>query len=69
MISLYLKVGKPLDAKKLKHKLQEARYEIEMLDAVMNLDFTRPKEKNRLEALEQGVDLTDPRVIEEFKKL
>ena len=38
-ITLYLKAGKPKDAKKLKDQLESARYEIEMMDMMMNLDF------------------------------
>lgn len=35
----------------------------------MNLDFTRPKEKARKQAEEVGLDLTDPQVVAEFKKI
>ena len=51
----------------LKHKLQEAQYEVELLYVVMNLDFNKPKEKQRKDALEKGVDLTDPRIVSQFK--
>ena len=44
-IALYLKAGRPAEAKKLKKSLQDAKYEIELLDVVMNLDFTKPKGK------------------------
>lgn len=35
----------------------------------MNLDFSRPKEKAKAMAEEMGIDLTDPVVINEFKKM
>lgn len=68
-ISLYLKAGRYQEAKKLKQSLSEARCEIEMLDMVMNLDFTRPKGKAKQKADEMGLDLTDPQIIKEFKKI
>ena len=35
----------------------------------MNLDFSRPTEKMRALAKEHNIDLTDPHVIKEFKKI
>lgn len=68
-IALYLKAGKIAEAKEIKKSLQHARYEIEMLDCVMNLDFERPRPKAQEMALEMGIDLTDEVVIREFKKI
>lgn len=53
----------------LKKQLQEARYEIEVLDIVLNLDFKRPRKKAMEEAEKNGIDLHDPLVIAEFKKI
>lgn len=35
----------------------------------MNLDFTKPTEKMRKLAVEHKIDLNDPNVINEFKKI
>ena len=69
VVELYVRTGKFAEAKQLRTSLQQARYEIEMLDWVMNLDFTRPKPKAKELAMEMGIDLTDPVVIGEFQKL
>ena len=68
-IDLYAKTGRIAEARQLKTSLQQARYEIEMLDCVMNLDFTKPRAKAKEMALEMGIDLTDPVVIGEFQKI
>lgn len=68
-VQLFIRSGKVNEAKQLKTSLQQARYEIEMLDCVMNLDFTKPREKAKMMADEMGIDLTDPVVIGEFKKM
>lgn len=68
-IQLFLRSGQMKEAQQLKTSLQQARYEVEMLDCVMNLDFERPKEKAKAMADEMGIDLTDPIVIEEFKRM
>ena len=62
-IALYLKAGKYAEAKRLKMQLQQARYEIELLDIVMNLDFTRPKGKAKQMAEEMNIDMTDPKIL------
>ena len=69
VVELYVRTGKYAEAKQLRTSLQQARYEIEMLDWVMNLDFNRPKPKAKELAMEMGIDLTDPVVISEFQKL
>jgi hypothetical protein len=68
-IELFMRSGKVSEAKQLKTSLQQARYEIEMLDCVMNLDFTKPRAKAKAMADEMGIDLTDEVVISEFKKM
>lgn len=68
-IELYARTGKIAEARQLKSSLQQARYEIEMLDCVMNLDFSKPRAKAKDLAMEMGIDLTDPVVIREFQKI
>ena len=41
-IGIYLKAGLYQQARALKKQMTEAKCEIEMLDMVMNLDFSRP---------------------------
>jgi len=50
----------------LKLSISEARYELELLDIVMNLDFTKPKGKAKQLANELGLDINDPSLIEGF---
>ena len=40
--------------------MTDAKCEIEMLDMVMNLDFSRPRPQAMEQAKAQGIDLTDP---------
>lgn len=68
-IEMYARSGKVAEARRLKSSLEQARYEIEMLDCVMNLDFTKPRPKAKEMASEMGIDLTDPVVIREFQKI
>lgn len=68
-VALFLRAGKMKEAKELKNSLEQARYEIEMLDSVMNLDFTKPRAKAKEMADEMGIDLTDPVVVQEFQKM
>ena len=66
---LFKKAGRIKEAKLIKKKLEETRYAKEHLKHVMNLDFSRPTEKMKNLAKEHNIDLTDPAVIEEFKKI
>lgn len=66
---LFKKTGRIKEAKLIKKKLEEALYAKEHLIHVMNLDFTRPTAKMRDMALKNNIDLNDPNVIEEFKKI
>ena len=68
-ISIYLKAGWIGDAKKLKDQLKEARYEVEMMELTMNMDFSKPKPGALEDAKKQGLDLTDPLVIAEFERI
>ena len=66
---LFKKAGRIKEAKMIKKKIEETRYAKEHLLHVMNLDFTKPTEKMRKLAIEHNIDLTDPIVIKEFKKI
>lgn len=66
---LFKKTGRISEAKMIKSKLEEAWYAKEHLYHVMNLDFSRPTPKMIAMSREQGIDLKDPAVIEEFKKI
>lgn len=68
-VALFVRAGKISEARELKKSLEQARYEIEMLDSVMNLDFSKPRSKAKQMSDEMGIDLTDPIVIQEFQKM
>lgn len=42
-----MKTNKVKEAVKLKQHLKDVRIELELMDLVMNLDFSKPKEKLR----------------------
>lgn len=66
---LFKKTGRIKEAKMIKEKLVEALYAKEHLLHVMNLDFSKPTEKMRKIAKEHHIDLKDPSIISEFKKI
>ena len=66
---LFKKTGRVKEAKEMKIKVEEARFAKEHFKMVMNMDFSKPTSKMRKMAEEHGIDLTDPKVIEEFKKI
>ena len=66
---LFKKAGKLREAKVLKAKIQETKYAKEHLIKIMNLDFSRPTQKMKDLAVKSGINLTDPLVINEFKKI
>ena len=66
---LFKKTGRIKEAKLIKKKLEEARYAKEHLLHVMNLDFSRPTQKMLDLAKQHKIDLKDPGVIDEFKKI
>lgn len=50
-------------------KLIEAKYHKYHLETMLNQDYERPTEKALEDAKKSGIDLRDPIVIEEFKRL
>lgn len=66
---LFKKTGRIKEAKLIKEKLQEAIYAKEHLRNVMNLDFSRPTQKMKELAKQHNIDLTNPTVLSEFKKI
>jgi hypothetical protein len=66
---LLRRTGRLKEAKAIKAKLFEARFAKEHLLQVMNLDFDRPTPKMREMAAKNNIDLKDPYVIDEFKKI
>lgn len=66
---LFKKTGRIKEAKMIREKLEEALYAKEHLLHVMNLDFSRPTEKMKKIAKEHYINLRDPTVISEFKKI
>lgn len=47
----------------------DAKYHKYHLEHMLNLDYSNPNPKMMRKAKESGIDLTDPLVIEEFKRL
>jgi hypothetical protein len=66
---LFSKTGRCKESKLVKQKLEEALFAKEHLFHVMNLDFNKPTAKLREMARKNNIDLTDPTVIEEFKRI
>mmetsp|Transcript_40280 Transcript_40280/g.29696 ORF Transcript_40280/g.29696 Transcript_40280/m.29696 type:complete len:171 (+) Transcript_40280:804-1316(+) len=66
---LFKKTGRSQEAKEIKERLEEAKFAKEHFSMVMNLDFSRPTAKMQKMASEHGIDLNDPLVLEEFKKI
>lgn len=66
---LFRKTGRGKEAKIVRQKLEEAIFAKEHLFHVMNLDFSRPTAKLREMARKNNIDLRDPGVIEEFKRI
>jgi hypothetical protein len=66
---LFKKTGRGKEAKVVKQKLEEAVFAKEHLYHVMNLDFTRPTPKLIEMARKNHIDLGDPQVIEEFRRI
>ena len=64
---MFKRVGQIEDAKEIKQKIKEMKFAKEHLTLVMNLDFTRPTQKMKDMAENAGIDLKDPKIIEEFK--
>ena len=66
---LLKKTGRIQEAKQIKMRMEEAKFAKEHLYHVMNLDFSKPTAKMRDMAVKHNIDLHDPQVIEEFKKI
>mmetsp|Transcript_3559 Transcript_3559/g.6062 ORF Transcript_3559/g.6062 Transcript_3559/m.6062 type:complete len:151 (-) Transcript_3559:577-1029(-) len=66
---LLKKAGKLAEASEVREKLIETKYAKEHLKMVMNMDFTKPTPKMLKMAKENNINLNDPGVIEEFKKI
>lgn len=66
---LFKKTGRIKEAKMIKEKLVEAKYAKIHLIHVMNLDFSKPTNKMIEIAKNNKIDLKDPQVIEEFRKI
>ena len=66
---LFKKTGRISEAKLIKQKLIEALYAKEHLKLVMNMDFSRPTPRMIQMAVKNNIDLSDPLVIEEFRKI
>jgi len=66
---IFKKAGKFKEAKMMKEKIKETKYAKEHLKVVMSLDFTKPTPKMVEMAQKNNIDLNDPKVTEEFKKI
>ena len=66
---LLRKTGRLAEAKAVKAKLLEAKYAKAHLERVMNLDFDRPTQRMRETARRTNIDLRDPAVLAEFRKI
>ena len=66
---IFKKAGKLKEAKLMKEKIKETKYAKEHLKLVMNLDFQKPTQKLKKLADKNQIDLLDPKVINEFKKI
>ena len=55
--------------KLVREKIRETIYAREHLRLVMNLDFTKPTDKMREMAQKNNINVNDPAVIAEYKKI
>ena len=53
----------------IKDKIKETKYAKEHLKLVMNLDFTKPTQKMIDMAQTNNININDPIIINEFKKI
>ena len=65
----FIKAGKMKEAAMIRDKIKETKYAKEHLKLVMNLDFSRPTPKMVEMAGKNNIDLKDPIVIREFRKI
>ena len=66
---IFKKGGKFKEADLMKAKIKETKYAKQHLKLVMNLDFNKPTPKMIEMAKTNNIDLNDPKVLEEFKKI
>jgi len=66
---LFKKTGRIKEARMMKKKIQEVMYSKEHLSQVMNLDFSKPTQKMKEMSLKYNIDLKDPSIIDEFKRI
>lgn len=66
---LFKRTGRMKEAKVIKQKLVEAKYAKEHLILVMNMDFSKPTARMQEMARVNKIDLKDPMVLKEFKKI
>ena len=66
---LFKRTGRIKEAKLIKAKLIEAKYAKEHLIHVMNMDFSKPTPRMLEMAQKNKIDLKDPIVIAEFRKI
>lgn len=66
---LFKRTGRIKEAKLIKAKLIEAKYAKEHLIHVMNMDFSKPTVRMLEMAKKNKIDLKDPIVIAEFRKI
>ncbi|CAD8198912.1 unnamed protein product [Paramecium octaurelia] len=69
MVKTFLQNGQLKEAVDLKDKLQKALIAKQQLEKISQLDFNRPKKKLQLYAQQFGIDLLDPQVQNEFKRI
>ncbi|CAD8183711.1 unnamed protein product [Paramecium pentaurelia] len=69
MVKTYLQNGQMKEAQDLKEKLQKALIAKKQLEKISQLDFNRPKKKLYQYAQQFGIDLLDPQVQNEFKRI
>lgn len=61
------KFGQMKESKLYKATIKEMKFAKEHLIRVMNMDFERPTRKMKEMAEQANINLSDPKVIEEFK--
>ncbi|CAD8126566.1 unnamed protein product [Paramecium sonneborni] len=69
MVKTYQHNGQLREAEDLRDKLQKALIAKKQLEKISQLDFNRPKKKLYQFAQNFGIDLLDPQVQNEFKKI
>jgi hypothetical protein len=63
------KLNKKKEAEQMMYNIIEAKYSKHHLHCVMNLDFSRPTKKMRQQAEESKIDIGDPDIVNQFKRI